>query len=193
METHESDETRESEETRETPPPAPPPVAERPTLAQEVITPKNPWVAGLLSLFPGIGNIYNGLYLRGITFFLLIFLAIYLAGHENGFFGFAVAFLWIFNVVDAFRQANLINSGYARDLGEDGTARRKASGREKLAAGVALVAIGALGMAEIYFHVHVDRIFDHWPLILFGLGLWLLWSAFQSQRKSREADGVDGY
>lgn len=50
-------------------PPTQAPVQARPTSPPIV---KRPFVAGFLSLFPGIGNIYNGLYLRGIIFFVVV-------------------------------------------------------------------------------------------------------------------------
>src|SRR5512135_637044 len=68
---------------------------------------KNPFVAGLLSGFPGIGNIYNGLYLRGAIFFTAIACLLALGSGEDGehsVLGFVIAFVWIFNILDAYRQ-----------------------------------------------------------------------------------------
>jgi TM2 domain-containing membrane protein YozV len=89
--------------------PAPTPVP----VAPPAVSRKNPFLAALLSAFPGLGNIYNGLYLRGITFFLLIvsLIGITMRGHD--LFGMAIAFFWLFNVIDSYRQATLINYGYA--------------------------------------------------------------------------------
>ena len=33
---------------------------------------KHPFLAAFLSFFPGLGNIYNGLYLRGVIFFTVV-------------------------------------------------------------------------------------------------------------------------
>ncbi len=78
---------------------AAPPTAHRDAFA------KNPLLAGFLSLFPGMGNVYNGLYLRGVTFFLIV--GGLIGAVESGapeIFGFAIAFFWIFNVLDAYRH-----------------------------------------------------------------------------------------
>ena len=41
--------------------------------------PKSPRVAAVMSAFPGLGNVYNSLYLRGITFFVLFWALIQMA------------------------------------------------------------------------------------------------------------------
>src|ERR1700759_4161627 len=98
-------------ETAYVPPPAP-------SALPPAIGRKNPALAALLSLFPGMGNIYNGLYLRGMTFFIVVASLIGLVVHGgHDLFGFAIAFFWLFNIIDAYRQATLINYGYAQDLG----------------------------------------------------------------------------
>src|SRR5215510_6401687 len=93
-------------------PPAPAPT---PAAAPAPIGQKNPGLAALLSFFPGMGNVYNGLYMRGVTFFLIILSLIGIANRGHDLFGFAIAFFWIFNVIDAYRQATLINYGYTQD------------------------------------------------------------------------------
>ena len=42
--------------------------------------PKNPWVALVLSLFPGVGQIYNGQLAKGVFFFFAEAFCIYGAG-----------------------------------------------------------------------------------------------------------------
>ena len=52
------------------PSPPPPPAPSEPEDAPQVSR-KNPVLAACLSGFPGIGNLYNGLYMRGMAFFLI--------------------------------------------------------------------------------------------------------------------------
>src|SRR3954468_15768595 len=82
----------------ETPMPAP-----TPALPAAAATPpflrKNPALAALLSAVPGMGNIYNGLYLRGITFFLVVATLIGITTRGHDLFGMAIPFFWIFNVL----------------------------------------------------------------------------------------------
>jgi hypothetical protein len=149
---------------------------------------KNPGLAALLSLFPGMGNIYNGLYLRGVTFFLVAFslIGILDSGHHD-LFGFALAFFWLFNVIDAFRQATLINYGYAQDLGLLDLPRHPRASQGGIAAGILLTLIGAFALLERYFDIRLDWVLDLWPFALVAGGLWLIWAAVRDRRRGRAA------
>lgn len=157
-------------------PPAAEPAARR-------VPPKNPWLAGMLSLFPGMGNVYNGLYVRAITFFVLIATCIYLAdrGTDEPIFGLATAFLWIFSILDAYRQATLINYGYVDDLSAASPARGTSARSERLFAGVMLLILGAVAVLKVYLEIDFDWVFRLWPLALLGVGGWLLWTALASR------------
>ena len=52
---------------------------------------KNPIVAAILSLFPGVGNLYNGLYMRGLAFFLICTSMIILTATQEPLFGLGIA------------------------------------------------------------------------------------------------------
>lgn len=149
---------------------------------------KNPLLAAFLSVFPGMGHIYNGLYLRGVTFFLLIAAAIQLAENGPEVFGFVVAFLWIFNVLDAYRQATLINYGYATDLGILEEPRRPRPGQGTLLAGIALVLIGLVSLVDVYFRIDLEWLYDLWPVGLMLVGGWLIWSAVREKRRAGEEE-----
>ncbi len=148
---------------------------------------KNPWLAGLLSGFPGMGNVYNGLYMRAVTFFLLIVACLYLANHGEGqpLFGFATAFVWIFNVLDAFRQATLINYGYVDDLGAASPARGASARNEKLFAGIMMLALGTVAVLKLYLEIDLDWLLRLWPVALLGTGAWLLWSALSGRERDQ--------
>lgn len=157
------------------------------------LAPKNPWLAGILSLFPGLGNVYNGLYARGVTFFLLAVLAIYLASHGSDLWGLAIAFVWLFNVVDAYRQALLINLGYADDPALSRRLGGAAAAREKLFAGTVLLVIGVLELFDRFFPYYLDRLVDFWPLAFIAVGVWLIWKAVQAKNRAEgeEPTGSD--
>lgn len=149
---------------------------------------KNPALAGLLSLFPGVGNIYNGLYMRGVTFFLIVASLIGIADDGPDVFGFAVAFFWAFNVIDAYRQATLINYGYAQDLGLVDLPRHPRASQGGVAAGVLLALIGLAAIFERYFYLRLDWLFDLWPFGLVLLGGWMIWASLRDRRRAREAE-----
>lgn len=147
---------------------------------------KNPLLAAGLSFFPGVGHIYNGLYMRGITFFLIIISLILLASSEE-VFGFAVAFFWIFNVIDTYRQAVLINYGYAQDLGMLDLPPHPKSSQGGLAAGILLTTVGIFAFLDRFVRIDLEWLVDFWPLALIGVGLWLIVGAIRD-RKARAAN-----
>ena len=166
----------------QTPTPPPPALAAadpRPTSASY----KSPILAGVLSLFPGIGNIYNGLYMRGLAFFLICVSMIVITNEGHPFFGLGIAFFWIFNVVDAYRQATLINAGYAQDLGIDELPRVK-SGQGGAMVGAIMLLIGGFALADNYFGpIDLDWLVDLWPVFLMVIGAWLILDTLREKQK----------
>jgi hypothetical protein len=171
--------------------PASPMPAQPPALPAAAAPPsflrKNPGLAALLSLVPGMGNIYNGLYLRGITFFLVIASLIVITTRHHPLFGLAIAFSWIFNVLDAYRQATLINYGYAQDLGLLDMPRHPRASQGGLAAGILLTLIGLFAVCDRYFDIRLDWLFDLWPFALVVAGIWLIWGAIRDRRREGSA------
>jgi len=149
---------------------------------------KNPGLAALLSFFPGMGNVYNGLYMRGVTFFLIVLSLIGIANRGHDLFGFAIAFFWIFNVIDAYRQATLINYGYAQDLGLLDLPRHPRASQGGVAAGAILALIGLVALLERYFYVRLDWLFDLWPFALVLLGGWMIWASLRDRRRAGETE-----
>lgn len=147
---------------------------------------KRPILAALFSLFPGMGHVYNGLYLRGLVFFLLIasLMALIVRGHA--LMGFTLAFFWLFNILDAYRQAVLINYGYALDLGLTDLPRYPRAGQAGTVAGVLLVLIGLFALADRYLAINLDWIFDLWPVGLILAGAWLIVGAFRDRRRTQD-------
>jgi hypothetical protein len=163
--------------------PAPPsPVISAMTQEPSAQLPKNPSLAAFLSLFPGIGNVYNGLYLRGLTFFLIVVSAITIT-NRHPLFGTVIAFFWIFNLIDSYRQAVLINYGYAQDLGLLDRPRHPRAGQGGVAAGVILTLIGFLAVLDQYFNVDLEWIFNLWPVALMVIGLWLVVGSLRERRQ----------
>lgn len=188
----------ENPETRpsESPPPAPPPPArdsphrESPHAAPSPMQ-KSPILAAFLSVLPGLGNIYNGLYQRGVVFFLvyvsLFALAINSAEREKAFIIPCVVFVFFFNIFDAYRQATLINYfGHPPPAGE-GRPDMRGWG---LAPGVFLVALGAYGVLRRYFNIDLSWVIDQWPIALMAIGAWFIYGYFRG--KKGEGEGVLG-
>ena len=127
---------------------------------------KRPGLAAFFSLVPGLGHIYNGLYLRGLVSFLIVASLLVLVIRGHALLSFALVFFWLFNVLDAYRQATLINYGYAQDLGLLDLPRSPVAGQVGLVAGVLLALIGLFALADRFLTINLDWLFDLWPVAL---------------------------
>jgi hypothetical protein len=180
--------------TSNPPTPAPPPPVAAPVATAYVpVERKSAALAGFLSMFPGLGHLYLGLYQRAFAFGGAFILCISLTSHGRGgaFFGPLIAFIWFFGIIDAVRQAHAINRGY---LTEGGIAPSPqiAKARESTAAltwGVILVGLGGLWLIDRY--VDVDwfwEVMNSWggPAAFILLGLILI--VTHVKRKRAEHD-----
>jgi len=136
----------------------PPPAAPTTTATGPVVVleKKSPGLAGVLSVFPGLGHLYLGLYQRAFGFAGVFCLLIFFNSHGRmaHLSGPATAFVWFFAIIDAVRQAKAINSGYVHEGGLAPSERTVVPrARESMAGltwGVILVGIGALWLLDRY-------------------------------------------
>lgn len=164
---------------------SPAPAAVAPHAAAPVPMKKRPIFAGFLAFFPGLGNIYNGLYLRGVLFFTVVACLLTLDEEgESSTLGFVVAFVWLFNILDSYRQAQLINYGYAQDLGLEDLPKLPKASQGGLLAGVLLLALGALASLQVFFDIEVDWVLRFWPLGILALGAWLVVAYFRERSQT---------
>ncbi|MEM7353548.1 MAG: hypothetical protein AAF657_22310 [Acidobacteriota bacterium] len=158
-------------------------------------TVRNPLLAGFFSIFPGLGNVYNGLYLRGVTMFMIFFgLAGLAAGTEPPeavILVFSVIFTWLFNIFDAYRQATLINFGYTPDVQLPEKSRIPTWGSGGMIAGVAVFVIGFYGFLRERFDIDLTVLLDYWYLIFMAFGAFLIAQTVMEKRKADEAGDED--
>ena len=177
----------------QTPPAAPttappPPAATTPPV---IMDRKSPGLAGFLSMFPGLGHLYLGLYQRAFAVGGAFILLIALTSHGRGgeFFGPLIAFIWFFAIIDAVRQAKAINRGQLAEAGFAGQSQLKAAaGTGTLTWGVILVGLGALWLIDRY--VDIDWSFmSEWggPAAFILLGFILIVSHVRKRRRENEA------
>jgi hypothetical protein len=95
----------------------------------------------------------------------------------------AVAFFWLFNVIDAYRQATLINYGYAQDLGLLDMPKVPRAGQGGLVAGVLLTLVGIASVLDRYTIIDYDWLLQLWPFALVGIGVWLMVASFRDRRR----------
>lgn len=169
------------------PPPAAPAPAAPLAAGQLPFERKRPLLAGVLSGFPGMGNVYNGLYLRGLIQFLIVAGLMGLVDRsENAFFVMTMIFFWAFGVLDAYRQAMLINYGYAQDLGLIDRPDRPRAGQGGLIAGIILTLLGIVATLEQYVDIDLRWLYELWPVLLVGVGIWLIAASVRDRNKATE-------
>jgi TM2 domain-containing membrane protein YozV len=143
----------------------------------------SPGLAGVLAgFFPfGVGAVYNGQYAKGLAH-LLIFVVLVIGASQSGdvygaFFGLAIAFFYIYQIIDAVRSAHAIRVGQpAPD--PFGLARAFGSGERvdfnRIPVGaIVLIGLGCLFLLNTMGLFHGYWIHRLWPLILIVIGVWL--------------------
>lgn len=153
---------------------------------------KSPFVAGLLSAIPGLGQVYVGYYQRGFVHALVVATLISLLAAEGlgpltPLASVFMAFFWLYNIVDAGRRASLYNQALAGvaeiDLPED----FKTPGfRGSVAGGVAIAALGLILLLHTRFGVSLDWVGEWWPAALILGGAYLVWKAWQDRTEGSE-------
>jgi hypothetical protein len=147
--------------------------------------PKSGAAAGILSaIFPGIGQIYNGQYVKGVLF-LAVFTGLITMQHHAGqpFQALMLAGFYIFQIIEAAQSAREVNR---LALGENnGPAGPGAAAplAAPLAAqvrsgsvfwGIVLMALGGIFLLGNFEIIDYDRIFDFWPVIVIVIGLKMI-------------------
>jgi TM2 domain-containing membrane protein YozV len=148
----------------------------------------NPTVAGILAgFFPmGVGAVYCGQYAKGLAHLLILFGLIWGQATTDSdamhvMLGFAIAFFYVYQIIDAVRTARAVQMGQpAPD--PFGLAKTFGGGEKTDTAKIPTGAIVLIGLGCLFLLQTMGfRFFDldrMWPLILLGIGGWLLASRF---------------
>ena len=164
------------------PPPLPPGPA--PAGGPYVQLPKSPGLAAFLSLFPGLGQVYNGQIARAFVFFFGFVGSIYLTANGHEFpFAFMIPFVFLFNVVDAWKGATAINQ---RFLGGKDESRKTEDAVESPIWGGTLVVIGLLVLFSNMGWLDLDRLARWWPLLLIAVGGYFIYGSIQKKKAEEE-------
>lgn len=154
---------------------------------------KSPVLALVLSLMPGLGQVYVGYYQQGFTNACVVasligVLNANFAREAEPLFGIFLAFFWLYNVVDAWRRATFYNNALAgigpAALPEDFAVT---SGRGTVIGGVALVLVGLIALSNTLFGMPLEWIEKWWPLALIAVGVWLIYPSFTPKKQDRAA------
>jgi hypothetical protein len=156
-------------------------------------TRRAPGLALVLSFFPGLGHLYLGLYQRAFGVFLAFALSIWLSEHAD--LGIVIPFVWFFAVIDAYRQAQLLNMGLTTEPLMPAEQRARATRRGSLGFGAFLLIVGLVLLYNQFYPVDFSFLQDWWPLLLVAAGVWLLVAHFrekQHQAKLAAEAGAEG-
>ena len=166
-------------------PAAPPAPVLPPALPVAPMTPyrRSPGLATILSMVPGVGHLYLGLYERAAAIFLVFALGIWL-GDTADIGPFIGIFAWFFGLFDAYRQAQAINLG----LEVEPLLRRRRTRpmHASLGFGVFLVIVGALILWNQFYPIDFSFLELWWPLILVLGGVYLIARYLLQQRRRQQ-------
>jgi hypothetical protein len=158
---------------------------------------KSPLLACVLSLMPGLGQIYVGYYQRGFIHALVVagtiaILNTRLPGPMIPLFGLFLAFFWMYNVIDAGRRASLYNQVLAGSEAIELPADFKApSVGGSIAGGVVLLVVGFILLLHTLFDLSLAWMEDWWPVGPMLFGAWLLVKGIREKSKLRPAAAED--
>ena len=154
---------------------------------------KSPALASLLSIFPGLGQVYVGYYIRGFTQLLVVAAMITFLSNYHGFgagprplIGMFLAFFWIYSIIDAGRLASLYNDLVAGMTPGDLRSQISLPTRGgSIAGGATLLLIGFLLFLNTMFDVSLDWVGDWWPILPFGLGAYLVVQGIRDRKRKQ--------
>ena len=153
---------------------------------------KSPVLACVLSLLPGVGQVYVGYYKLGfihnLVFATTVFLLVSFGNEAVGpLFGIFIAFFFVYNVVDAGRRATLYNlalDGIADiELPQEMDSPLPNMGGS-IVAGVVLMVLGVVLLLNTAFGVSLAWVEQWWPLAPILMGGYLFRTAWRERHQT---------
>jgi hypothetical protein len=143
---------------------------------------KNPSLAGFLAIFPGMGAIYNGNLLKGVTYVLIFAVLIVLTSNardaDSVVFGLMIAGFYVFQIIDSYNEASRMNREPLTESGRDG-------GTENLSlmASIIVLIIGVLFQLVNFDLLTFRQVSRLWPLMLIAFGVKIVFDYFKREEK----------
>lgn len=158
---------------------------------------KSAVLAVLLSMMPGLGQVYVGSYRRGFINILVVAALITLLANDMGpltpLAGLGLAFFWLYNMIDAGRRANHYNMLLQAQAGgqfpEDLDFSDFSGSGGTRAGGIVLMVLGFMFLMNTRFRWDFDWLEEWWPLGFMFLGAYLFWKDHQA-RKAKQDDSA---
>ncbi len=148
---------------------------------------KSPLLACLLSMFPGLGQVYIGYYQRGFVHIFIVATAILILNSNAAaiapMIGTLLAFFWIYNIIDAGRRATLYNQAIDGIAGIEMPKDMKLTEGGSMIGGALLIAFGVIILLNTRFDISMAWLEDWWPVGIVGLGVYLIYKARKNGQK----------
>jgi hypothetical protein len=141
---------------------------------------KSPALAAFLAIFPGMGAMYNGNIIKGITYMLVFAVLIVLTDNANdpdaAVFGMLIAGFFIYQIIDSYNEAGKINQNV---LAEE----NPASDREDLSlfSAIVVLVIGIVFQLANFDLVTYRQVTRLWPLVLIIFGIKIVFNYFKKE------------
>jgi len=153
---------------------------------------KSPFLAAVISMVPGLGNIYIGYYMRGFSIVATMAVLILIAAESREpiapIFGMAAFFVWLFNIIDAGRMAALYNHAMAgRDIMELPEDFKFPKMGGSMVGGAIMLVVGVIAISNTMFGISLDWIGTWWPVFPIALGGYLLFRGIQDYQKQQKS------
>jgi hypothetical protein len=165
----------------------PPPMAVAPFRVRDIRS-KSPALAALLSMMPGLGQVYVGYYQRGfvhagVIASLITVLSSSLLEGLKPLFALFLAFFWLYNIVDAARRASLYNDALAGNAAIELPQDFKSPGiRGSIFGGSTLIVVGLVLLLHTRFNMSLDWIDEWWPAVPMIFGVYLVVRALMDRQ-----------
>ena len=153
---------------------------------------KSPALACILSIMPGLGQVYVGYYQRGFVHALVVATLISVLSSQDEHSALVplgalfLVFFWLYNIIDAGRRAALFNhalaGGEAIELPKDLTL--PSGMRGSIAGGVVLIVLGGILLSHTAYGFSLEWLEDWWPAGLLIFGTYLLTKGVLERQKA---------
>jgi LiaI-LiaF-like transmembrane region len=154
----------------------------RPTSAINDSRRKSPFLSSILSIVPGLGQVYVGYYQRGFIHIAVAAGLITLLATDLGpltpLAAVFLGFFWLYNIVDAGRRATLYNEVLAgrTDIEMPQDLQTPAL-RGSIVGGITTALVGLVLLLHTRFDFSLDWLEEWWPAALIIFGLYLVYKA----------------
>lgn len=181
------------------PPPSRPSAAASPPAAASIAEGPHPFLAGLLGFVPGLGAVYNGQYVKGVVHAAIFGMLIAIsttADHDAipALMVPMVVFFVLYMPIEAVRTAQAIRRGEEVKEMSGIVGALFDAGNDSPVPGVLFIALGVFFLLFTLGVLDAELVFNAWPLIIVGLGVWRLYASVRKREElSRHESQATSY